>query len=72
MLGPLKSVVKVSCHSYATLQSYKLPKSVSEASIFVWETGATVEPLYNGHPWDPNFVRYNEVSLSQGFPVYFR
>ena len=32
----------------------------------------TVEPLYNGHPWDPKFVRYNEVSLSQGLPVYFR
>ena len=36
------------------------------------EIATTVEPLYNGHLGTQNFVRYNEVSLSQGLPVYFR
>ena len=30
---------------------------------------STVEPLHNGHHW--HFVRYSEVSLTQGFLVYF-
>ena len=28
--------------------------------------GYTVEPLYNGHHWDPTNVRYSEVSPTQG------
>ena len=34
--------------------------------------GYTVEPLYNGHHWDPMNVRYSEVSLTRGLSVYFR
>ena len=29
----------------------------------------TVEPLYNGHLWEPNFVRNSEVSLTKGFRI---
>ena len=31
----------------------------------------TVEPLYNGHLWEPNFVRNSEVSLTKGLLVLF-
>ena len=29
----------------------------------------TVEPLYNGHHWDKDFVLYSEVSFAQGVIV---
>ena len=32
----------------------------------------TVEPLYNGHHWEPMFCPYCEVSLTQGLLVYFQ
>ena len=30
-----------------------------------------MEPLYNGHLWEPNFVHNSEVSLTKGLPVLF-
>ena len=32
----------------------------------------TQEPLYNGHYWGQQFVRYSAVSLTQGLLVYIR
>ena len=43
-------------------------------AFFVNASGesSTGEPLYNNTLGTQNFVHYNEVSLSQRFPVYFR
>ena len=42
--------------------------NVLERQRAILEDGYTVEPLYNGHHWEPKFGRYSdpEVSVTQG------
>ena len=45
---------------------------MSGCDEWVYEVGIQWNPCITDTLGTQNFIRYNEVSLSQGLPVYFR